>query len=70
MDQLSCAQFFELAESEICEDQPEPVVAEYDGELNGDDDDNHANDYDKLSEAEYDGELKDDDDHNKSYDYG
>ena len=25
-------QFFELAESEICEEQPEPVMAEYDGE--------------------------------------
>ena len=45
-NQLSCAQFFELAESEICEDQPEPVVAEYDGELN--DDDHHENNYDKF----------------------
>ena len=28
----SLPKFFELAESEICEEQPEPVMAEYDGE--------------------------------------
>ena len=28
----SFLKFFELAESEICEEQPEPVMAEYDGE--------------------------------------
>ena len=29
----SLPKFFELAESEICEEQPEPVMAEYDGEF-------------------------------------
>ena len=29
----SFLKFFELAESEICEEQPEPVMAEYDGEF-------------------------------------
>ena len=29
----SFLKFFELAESEICEEQPEPVMAEYDGEI-------------------------------------
>ena len=28
----SLPKFFELAESEICEEQPEPVMAEYDGD--------------------------------------
>ena len=28
----SFLKFFELAESEICEEQPEPVMAEYDGD--------------------------------------
>ena len=43
---MSCLQFFELAESEICEDQPEPVVAEYDGEPK--DDNRYDKNYDRI----------------------